>query len=284
MKTVITHLFMLLSYYSLGQSFTSNPNFLSIPNLSTSQRNNLSNQQAGNIIFNSDNKNINYHNGSNWISLQGEQYSNVQHFTLPQFINANSEFTWNVPNGISKIFVEIYSGGGCGNEYGGGCGGNYGIATIPVSAGQQIFVMVGEGCGRIANNVVSGRESYIRIGNSYFVVKGGGNFNLTSSYAPFTLNIPNANGYAISGESGTSTKNSYFYDGSNYYKRIEYGNGGASPNHNNGGKGGTSQLTLPNNGGSSFGATYGGFPGGGGGGYGPNSNTLGGDGLISIYY
>lgn len=284
MKVIVTNFFVLLSYYVYGQSFTSNPSYLSIPNLSTNQRNSLSNQQAGNVVFNSDNKNINYHNGSNWTSLKGEEYSNVQYFTLPQNINTNNEFIWTVPSGISKIFVEVYSGGGCGSEYGGGCGGNYGITTIPVSGGQQIFIMVGDGCGRISGNIGYGRDSYIRIDNNYFLVRGGGNFNSTIPYSPFTLNIPNANGYAISGESGTSTKNSYFYDGSNYYKRIEYGNGGASPNHNNGGKGGTNQVTLPNNGGSSFGVTYGGFPGGGGGGYGFNSNTLGGDGLVILHY
>ncbi|MFD2522570.1 glycine-rich domain-containing protein [Emticicia soli] len=265
-----------------AQSFSANPYTVTLPNVSTNQQNTLSTQQPGSLVYNSEQSSVNYFNGYNWKSLSSGQYPNTKYFTLPMHLTTNNEFEWIVPANVNKIFVELYSGGGCGFDSGGGCGGNYGIVTVPVVSGQLVRFKVGEGCSRLYNSN-SGEASYVNVNDNYFTVLGGNSFNLTSYASPFTLNIPNAEGFAIAGSSGTSTKVTYAYDGTDGYKIFEYGNGGSAPFYNNGGKG-SNAVNKINAGGSAYGATYGGFPGGGGGAVGGGGSVRGGDGLVILHW
>lgn len=269
--------------FTFGQSTLIDPLSINVPNVTTNQQNNLSSQQSGSLVFNSDTKSLNFNNGERWKSLNPSEYPNTQYFTLPQFLSSNNEILWIVPSNTQNIMVEIYSGGGCGNEYGGGCGGNYGVGLLNVIPNQQVYLKIGEGCNRL-DYTFGGRDSYLRVNSNYFLVKGGGNFNGTTSWSPYSLDIPNSTGYAVSGSSGKCTQISYVYDGTNYHKRIEYGDGGSGPNNNNGGRGASLLQQVPNGGSAGYGATYGGFPSGGGGGTCCNGIVTGGDGLIIIHW
>ncbi len=56
-----------------------------------------------------------------------------------------SSGTFTVPDGVSRVFVQVWGGGGGGSSNGGGGGGGYAEGWVEVSSGQQISVTVAPG-------------------------------------------------------------------------------------------------------------------------------------------
>jgi hypothetical protein len=170
----------------------------------------------------------------------------------------NSSTTWTVPPGVTSIVVEGWGGGGGGGgsgaffgtgRGGGGGGGAYSKATISVSPGQILNIIVGSG-GIGGNNAIGEN------GGGSRVVRGG-------------TELISANG-GIGGQRGSALFNTVNGTG---------GNGGSGAGSTPGGNGG--------NGTSNFGGSGGGSGGGNGGsaqssGNGNNGNSPGGGGGGSV--
>ncbi|HMJ47107.1 MAG TPA: hypothetical protein VK498_07235, partial [Ferruginibacter sp.] len=184
-----------------------------------------------------------------WSNSGGFQNQVV--YGVSSFPGAPADYNWPVPAGISKIQVEIWSGGGHGgfsysndsvNTYetfqttgGGGGGGGYATALLSVSAGQVMAIHVPAGGeGGYASIINGGNAIYMNNGNDGSNAYGsgglGGNFGGTTGSF---LNVS-----WLKGENGayyTKSRNKYSNgtDGSVITTTIGfYGNGGASANNN----------------------------------------------------
>ena len=223
----------------------------------------------------------------------------VLHYT-----DNTEHYTWVVPEGVTQIRIEAWSGGG--NGYGkfnynpndsheilditggGGGGGAYASAMLPVQAGEKIIITIPPGGGGKAvevllndktnalylNNGADGNAEDALKGKGYGGVSGG-------NYGRFTTN----NVFWTSGQNGGTLTNAYYHyeapkqvlgqssAGVNDINIENFGNGGSAANLNNGSRG--AQLHNTSFGHYSAGQN-GGFPGGGGGGGELGINTYGG--------
>jgi hypothetical protein len=184
-------------------------------------------------------------------------------------------YSWVVPNGVSRICVEVWGGGGngAGGDWnvgggGGGGGGGYGYSCFTVQPGTVYSVVVGS---------TSSNSSF---GNTLLFATGGGNGSGVNGGKGGT-----SNGLILKldGSSGTS--------GVSSIGLLAGGDGGISQNGGSAGLGGgKSYCTV---GGSSVAcpSSAGGNPGGGGGGGGtvtPNKanypGSSGGLGKVVIHW
>ena len=237
-------------------------------------------------------------------------FKNVATFTDTSTLNIN----WNVPSGVTKIWVELWGGGGAGLFTGGG-GGGYMSLLFTVTPAQSILVTVGK-AGRDVPNVQpsftsaqGGGDSRIDISSQYYIASGGsGGFTSTVfSFPQYTPGIgggyitsvsattsPRGPFYAQSGENGGLYRNEYNYYGSStqYFRLTYYGDGGAAANTANyNARGAYEENTVITTTGSATRTLHnparpGTFPGGGGGG-GPqlvNDGRSGANGLVLIHY
>ncbi|MBW3469206.1 beta strand repeat-containing protein [Arthrospiribacter ruber] len=194
---------------------------------------------------------------------------NLSFFGLCPAIDYATDGDFFVPAGITEITVRVWGGGGKGGNStnsiggGGGGGGGYSTATIPVSPGQRLRVVVGTG-GNTTN-------------------PNGGTSLITRSESNDTSN---ALIFATGGQAGDTGDGGQGGNGNS-----ETGNPGASTNVQNGGNGGQgggnggagglgSTQNNNNNG------TVGSPRGGGGGGARGNGNIgkNGGSGRVIISY
>ena len=168
----------------------------------------------------------------------------------------NSSTTWTVPPGVTSIVVEGWGGGGGGGgsgaffgtgRGGGGGGGAYAKATISVSPGQILNIIVGSG-GIGGNNAIgeNGGGSRVVRGGTELISANGGIGGQRGSAVFNTVNGTGGNG----GSGAGSTPGVNGGNGTNNFG----GSGGGS----GGGNGGSAQSSGNGNNGNS--------PGGGGGG------------------
>jgi hypothetical protein len=194
---------------------------------------------------------------------------NISFFGLCPAIDYATDGDFFVPAGITEITVRVWGGGGKGGNStnsiggGGGGGGGYSTATIPVSPGQRLRVVVGTG-GNTTN-------------------PNGGTSLITRSESNDTSN---ALIFATGGQAGDTGDGGQGGNGNS-----ETGNPGASTNVQNGGNGGQGGgnggagglgSTQNNNNNGTVGAPRG---GGGGGARGNGSiGKNGGSGRVIISY
>lgn len=114
---------------------------------------------------------------SSWVNLN--EYKEFQTFTL------QGTASWTVPEGITKIVVEVWGAGGGGSCTSGGGGGAYITGYFTVSPGSSISYTIGNngsgvGCGTtVANN---GGASTVTVGSTTITAGGGsGNYAYSSS-------------------------------------------------------------------------------------------------------
>ncbi len=215
------------------------------------------------------------------------------------FAYTGADQTYTVPSGVTSVTVKEWGGGGSG---GGGCcswpypspggGGGYSTATLAVTPGQVLTVMVGAGGAASGPTVPAdyggggpnlsgytgqgGGRSAIRVSGVDVLTAGGGGGGGAMYAAP-----GNAAGGAGGGSSGVA--------GSNSLAPVSVGGGGTQ---GAGGAGGTGSFTgsagtqylggtqaIYGYGGSGGGGWY----GGGGGAYGNGTNDMGGGGGGSGY-
>ena len=195
--------------------------------------------------------------------------------------------TWAVPAGVTKVFVEVWSGGGKGSFAnlsppqivgGGGGSGAYGHVFIDVSGGGSISMSVG-------NSGSSGSPGYSALYYSTYALNlsNGIDGNTSSGYGAGGHVVSNTfpNAFAVPGRSGANNLIVNYTIGASTYTEYRGGNGGAAPF---GGVEGSGEIYHS---GYNSGATDGGFPGGGGGAKSTPLNsvaTAGGVGCVIIHY
>ena len=237
------------------------------------------------------------------------EFKNVAAFTdtSTSFIN------WTVPAGITRVWVELWGGGGAGLFAGGG-GGAYMSLLFNVSPGQSLFVTVGKGgkdVPTISGSLTyaqTGGDTRVDISSQYYIASGGGGAatSLAFSYPQYLAGFgggyltsipattsPRGPLYTQNGQAGGLFRYEYNSIGSNQYYRLGYyGDGGTAANTGNyGARGGYEEYSFiispPSSTRTFHNSAHAGiFPGGGGGG-GPqlvNDYRGGANGLALIHY
>jgi hypothetical protein len=173
----------LLSKLALAQSVTIDPSATGGSNIiqatapnkalklpSVAGTSNIDSPQAGQMIYNQSTASPNYYNGSTWQNMVGGPipsniYPNSEYFGNPNsgayggtgaFLDS---YTWIVPAGVTKIWAEIWGGGGSGpihdfTFYSSQIGGNSGAylsVLINVTPGEQLNIYAGKGRSQSGN-------------------------------------------------------------------------------------------------------------------------------------
>ena len=174
-------------------------------------------------------------------------FKNIATFTD----TATANIFWNVPANTTKIWVELWGGGGAGLDAGGG-GGGYMSLLFDVVPAQALQLTIGKG-GKDAVTISgtlrigqSGTGSRIDIAGTAFIANGGSG-SLTSTAFSFPQYSPGTGGtfftfvpattsprgafYTEAGQTGGNYKLTYESIGSNqYFLHKFYGYGGAGAN------------------------------------------------------
>jgi hypothetical protein len=236
------------------------------------------------------------------------EYKNMVTFT-----DTTTTITWPVPAGVTKVWVELWGGGGAGLDAGGGAGG-YLSVVVNIIAGENVHVDVGK--GGTDNPTISGpltsaksgtRSRFEHAAANYDASQGLGAQTSTAltyiQYSPgrggsYFLSIsettsPRGSFYGEAGEGGGPYLIEYQNVSSNQYsQRRTYGDGGAAPNTTGfRAKAAIEQYMFIISPASNARTHYsssrpGNFPGGGGSG-GPNlspDQREGANGLVIIHY
>lgn len=287
MKSIfILPLFLCINVVVLAQKSTEIlPNSITLPRLSTTQQNTVPPQQAGNIIYNADEKKLALHDGTNWNYLTSNAaasgFQNMKVFTF------GSDDTWTVPAGVTKIRVELWGGGAAGkplNSIGavftchGGIGACYALYELNVTPNEVLNVRVGVKGGSDYNGG-AGTPSQIKRNNT--VLANAGYFIYDSTPYAGLLN-------AVEGEVGKFADFSFQQVETGVFRKIVRtgAGGGTYPFFNNGGRSTTLEFTVPGGilvGNVQLWTSYEGSNGGGG----ACANTTvtnGSHGRVHIYY
>ncbi|TAE23672.1 MAG: hypothetical protein EAZ91_21745 [Cytophagales bacterium] len=272
--TFILLLLTLLSGPLLAQqTYALKPYAITLPRLTTDQQNTSAPQQAGNVVFNTDEQKMAVHNGSSW------QYVNTNPPGADQFRNEKAFFEtqlWTVPAGVTRILTEVWGGGQGGNYYRfvngglllakGGNAGAYARGFMAVTPGTTLTLTVGTGGQRAADNYEpgSGGETWVQSATSFIRARGGAtNGGNTANYFIYG----DAVGFGVSGSDGTDVTISYGQQSAtNYILLVKCGDGGTAYGAQRSGVG--EQFSSLNSSALLYRTGSGGkgsFPGGGGG-------------------
>jgi hypothetical protein len=262
---------------------------------------NIATPQAGQLIYNQSTASPNFYNGTSWQNMIGgplpsNTFPNSAFFgdpESPKYTGTGSQwdsFTWTVPAGVTKIWVEMWSGGGSGSIFNnnfawfdqtGGDSGGYLSTIIPVSSGIILNIYVAKGKNITQNSTgISTRildptgALLVNTGISFFQRPNASLINF------FQRNMGQKNVF----------ENYISFTDDHIEYSVKGGNGGDAPN---GGKGGQSvtifQKKLSNGSETNIGISNvsidaeGIFPGGGGG-RGYYFPGFGANGLVIIHY
>jgi hypothetical protein len=200
------------------------------------------------------------------------------------FGTAVSGATFTVPAGVTRLFVEVWSGGGNGSTYsasavfqvngGGGGSGGYANFFVDVTPGSNVTYNVG--------SVASGISSGISYGGNAISIGNASNAdNITGSGSGGSLisnTFPNV--FFTKGTYGNFNVNTVYTIGATTYTEYRGGKGGDAPF---GGAGGFGEIAR--SGYNSF-SDNGSFPGGGGGAATSNGTAIktGAAGAVIIRY
>jgi hypothetical protein len=238
---------------------------------------------------------------------------NNQFPNMATFNDTTETITWPLPNGVTKIWVELWGGGGAGLDCGGG-GGGYLSIVIDIIPTENIHVNVGKGgtdnptTNSMITTAKSGTFSRLEHAGINYQASGGvgSQTNLSLSYPQYfggsggsyfvgtpVTDIPRGSFYAESGQSGgVYTLEWQSITSNQYIQSKKYGVGGTGANtHSNHSTGAFEQYTITVSPASNTRTFYAiarnaSFPGGGGNG-GPG-NIQGqrdaSNGLVIIHY
>ncbi len=249
------------------QSWALKPYVITLPRVTTTQQTNPTTvpQQAGNIVYNTDQQAVAVNNGTNWAYLNSgnDEYRNIKTFFYGQSI-------WSVPAGVTQIVVEAWGAGGGGGNLsrvnesiscrGGGPGG-YLKRLLSVTPGISLTINVGNpGQGGLYGSRLptSGTGTSIKGPSILLTAAGGGSYGSAGDFTGDTD--------GKFGATGEELVMSYQpRGGTDYVLNLKLGNGGVAYGGSPGGYGG--QVALLN--GATVlwfvDATFGSYPGGGGG-------------------
>lgn len=180
-----------------------------------------------------------------WGSLS--EYKNFKVFGFT-FSNATQTFT--IPAGVTKLAVELWSGGGGGSIGGGGGAGGYAYCVVDVFPGSTLNVIVGDGGqgGFGGAAAAAGGPTLVSFSSLSLGIAGGngasvsfpGSGGFLSSYSG-SLDI-----ISYSGQTGRKNQISYQQiSPTEFVLYTKYGNGGSSPYQPSaGGEGGQSAVST----------------------------------------
>lgn len=291
MQKYLVLVLVFISIFSKAQVAAElSPKSLILPRLSTSQQNTLPPQQAGNVVFNADEKKLAVHDGNQWNYIGGSVYSSQ--YSNQRGFSSNS--SWIVPSGVQKIIVELWGGGSAGqtiNSVGanvsciGGSGGEYTMYELSVSSNEVLNITVGQAA---LNSTTAAGTSYVGSDVRGYIAQAQGGRSYGGEESPLTIKSGLVK--FVPGESGSAAKFSFqAVDAGTWRKIIETGRGGGTyPSFKNGGQSSTLEFSVPDGvyiGGSlpHTAARIGGFPGGGGG-CGYAGTGAGANGYVLIHY
>ena len=253
--------------------------------------------EQGMMVYDSQSRSLLVHDGSNWGDVSS--YPNFRQFF------SNAFFT--VPAGVSKVLVEIWSGGGGGNGlttdpttansgYGsGGGGGGYGKAIFAVSPGTVLTITVGAGgvggsgglIGAYVPATNGGASSVASSSQSISIPGGGAALNNASGRGTATFTPTNLVSYQfVPGRNGSYKESIYNQISATEFVKIDrFGKGGEAANSpDSGGAGGTftRNMTTLAAGVSILAESGRNYGGGGGGSFPPAGN--GANGMVMVHY
>jgi hypothetical protein len=261
------------------------PNSITLPRLSTTEQNTVPPQQAGNIIYNADEKKLALHDGTNWNYLTANAAASG--FQKMKAFDFNE--SWVVPAGVTKIRAELWGGGNAGNMLGnigatftciGGRGACYALFELDVIPNEALTIEVGIRGENNPYNIIAGGASTIKRGG--IIIAGAGLNIYQSSDLEGLLKV-------VEGEYGKSATFSFQQvDTGVFRKVVQTGAGGGTyPYFNNGGKSITLEYSVPAGtliGGSGTSYEYGSHGGGGACFHSSLSLGYGSSGFVVIYY
>lgn len=219
------------------------PNSITLPRLSTTEQNTVPPQQAGNIIYNADEKKLALHDGTNWnylsssIATNGFKHSKI--FTYGE--------SWTVPAGVTKIQAELWGGGNSGDLIGniganfdckGGRGSCYALFELNVIPNEVLDIEIGIG-GVFNDGILTfGRPSMIK--------------RAATTIAKASVQPSDSQGFdsllkLFIGEDGQNATFSFQQvDTGVFRKVVQTGAGGGTyPYFNNGGKSASLEYSVP---------------------------------------
>jgi hypothetical protein len=260
------------------------PQSLTLPRLSTAQQNSLPPQQAGNMVYNADEKKLAVHDGTEWNYISGISNSSSNPYKNHKLFTGTATFT--VPPGITNILIEIWGNGGNGQVM-----STVG-ANVPCSGGgggQYVQCLAIVNPSDVLEIVFSDNYNYLNKNNTTIA----GAYNASASLAGSGL-FYNSTNYQliVSGENGKSADFSFQQANAGVFRKIVKGGagGGTYPTFRNGGNSYTMEFDVNSGqyiGGSGLSVfiSDGKFPGGGGG-CGHNGLTygVGAVGAIFLHY
>ena len=296
-NTLLLLLFLLCvsSQLLAQQTWALKPYAVTLPRLTTDQQSTSAPQQAGNMVYNTDQQKMAVHNGTTWQYIapaEAGQFQNEKLFTF--------NTTWTVPAGVTRILAEVWGGGGGAPVYayggsgnttllatGGGAGG-YGRGFVAVVPGNTLTITVGNygsgGYRSPSSAPNDGQTSQVYRTSAFdgVAATGGGSFGNAGQASGADL------AFGIAGQAGTNGTISYGQKStSEYILLIQCGNGGTAYSAPPGGSGtqiaSTNSSVLLYQSGDNTAAQGGSFPGGGGG-CGYNYGGDGARGMVVLHW
>ena len=173
--------------------------------------------------------------------------------------NAQLEYTWTVPNGLTSISAVAVGGGGGGsfhneNVASGGSGGGGGLAwanEISVTSGETLTIKVGRETAKQSNSSTNkdgrdGGASGIYRGSTLLIEGGGGmgghydyinNYNAPGGSPTIGSGVGTTSGGGSGGRGNTGTNDTSTYSDGNQKSDVGPGGGGAGGYSGVGGRG-----------------------------------------------
>lgn len=274
-QLLVTLLFLLTAGSAFSQQpFAIKPYAITLPRVTTSQQSSSATvpQQAGNVVYNTDQQAVAVHNGAGWGYLGAGDMGEFKNSKV--FSNVSNPlsqtYVWAIPAGVTRFMIEAWGGGASGGQYttltdifnlqtnctsnsqnGFGWSGGYARLVEDVATGtRSMTISVGRG-GFTNTTALDGTQSTVRYNNREFIAHGSDFYGLQfggSYYEGYqqTGVVQNANTqYVVSGRpSPVSILNYTQKDATNYVIAVKLSNGGLSYGAtSNSGLGGTAILT-----------------------------------------
>jgi hypothetical protein len=268
MQKYLILVLVFISVFSQAQVASDlSPKSLTLPRLSTSQQNTIPPQQAGNVVFNADEKKLAVHDGNEWNYLSGVSISQTSQYKNHKLFTANDSFT--VPTGITNILIEVWGNGDNGmvltlSQIGssvtcsGGGGGQYVQVLALVNPSEILDIQFDANI-----NFVKKNNDFIAAAYHGIASNGGSGNNFGT---PLNYQL------IVSGENGKSADFSFQQANAGVFRKIVKGGegGGTYPTFRNGGNSYTMELdintwAIVSSSYVSYTINDGKFPGGGGG-------------------
>jgi hypothetical protein len=283
------------------QPWAMKPYAITLPRVTTAQQSTSATvpQQAGNMVYNTEQKAVAVHNGAGWGYLgvgSDSEYKNAVMLEVLTYLTPDiTKRVWVVPAGVTKILVELWGGGSGGELYrnlgngfltcqGGGSGG-YTRFVATVTPGSSLTAEIGTGGKYGAGNGAVPQQSSTQGGNTYFYLTPSSYSDLFAMGGKFYTTGQSKNVgpfYGIEGQEGQELSISYEPRGqTDYVLNLRMGNGGTAYGVLPGGRGGQAAFLNAGTVLYEIYASNGSFPGGGGG-CGYRYSGAGANGLVII--